>query len=244
MRRGRERRILTPEHVPVHLVPAGLGGRFLALMADAAVILGLSAVVSMLFSVLPFGIGAAVGATIAFLVTWGYHVFFEVYRGGRTPGKRLAGLRVVDGRGLPLTLEQSLVRNIARVLDFLPVFYGLGGLVCLLDSDRRRLGDIAADTLVIREERGRELRGELPVGARRHNSLLDPATLRRIRHRVGLEEREFLLALVLRAEHLEDGARYDLMEKVGEAYRHKLEIDDPHLSGENLVRGLVAVLFG
>lgn len=239
----RRRQVLTPEHVPIELVPAGLGSRFLALMADTAIVIGFSIVIAMLFSLLPFGIGTLFVTTLVFVLTWSYHVYFEVVKNGRTPGKRMAGLRVVDGRGLPITLEQSFVRNVVRVLDFAPVFYGLGGLVCLLDRDRRRLGDIAADTVVVREDLPAQLAGAALAPPRRYNSLYNPRTLRLIRHRIGLEEREFLLALCLRAEALEPVARYDLMEDVAATYRQKLAIDDPHLSGENLVRGLAAILF-
>ena len=104
-------------------------------------------------SLLPGAVGQLVAATAAFLITWGYHVYFEVRHQGRSPGKALVGIRVVDGRGLPISLEQSFVRNIVRVLDFAPLGYGLGALTVQLDREARRLGDIAADTLVIREGR-------------------------------------------------------------------------------------------
>ncbi|MDP9121040.1 MAG: hypothetical protein M3O15_06675, partial [Acidobacteriota bacterium] len=100
-----------------------------------------------------------------------------------------------------------------------------------------------ADTLVVRESAPLALPSRLAAG-RRHNALADPATLRRIRHRVSLEERELLLALCLRADRMEERARYDLMEEVGSYYRKRLEIDAPHLSGENLVRDLTALTFG
>jgi hypothetical protein len=75
------------------------------------------------------------------------------------------------------------------------------------------------------------------------NSLRVPRVLRLIRSRVTLDEREFLLSLCLRASELNDRARFDLMDEVGAYYRDKLKIDDPNLSGENLVRGLTAILF-
>lgn len=242
MRGPRDRAILTPEHVPIHLSPAGLGSRFLALLADAVLTLGAVIAAGQIASAgLPRGAAAAAGAAAAFVLTWGYHVYFETRREGRSPGKRLAGLRVVDGRGLPLTLQQSMVRNVVRALDFLPLLYGIGGAVCLLDRHGRRLGDIAADTLVIRERA--PLAWTVRIApARRFNSLRTPAVLRRIRRRIGLEEREFLLTLCLRSARMDPRARFDLMEEVGRHYRAKLEIEDPLLSGENLVRDLTALL--
>jgi uncharacterized RDD family membrane protein YckC len=240
---ARQRLVLTPEHVELRLVPAGLASRFLALVTDSGIVLGATVGIERLLALLPFGIGRAVAITLGFALTWAYHLWFEVRQQGRTPGKRMLGLRVVDGRGLPITWQQSLARNAVRALDFLPAFYGLGGAVCLLDRERRRLGDLLADTIVVREARA------LPVSAtalgrpRRFNSLRTRRVLRLIRHRIGLEEREFLLALCLRADSLEEQARYDLMEEVAAHYRDKLGIDDPHLSGENLVRDLTAILF-
>jgi hypothetical protein len=151
------------------------------------------------------------------------------------------GLRVVDGRGLPLRLEQSFVRNVLRILDAAPFGYAVGGVACLFDRERRRLGDVAADTLVVREAKAAS--PERRSGrARTLASLRTPRLVRLVRHRIGLEEREFLAALALRAEGLEDRARFDLMDEVGRHYRARLEIDDPGLSGENLVRGLAGIL--
>ncbi len=241
-RRG-ERLILTPEHVPIRLAPAGLGSRFLALLVDVVFILGLAAGINaVLQRILSGGVAQAASTTVGFILFTGYPIWFELRHQGRTPGKRFFRLRVVDGRGLPITLEQSFVRNIVRVLDFAPAFYGVGGLVALFDRDRRRLGDILADTLVVHERIPLSPQGRIRL-ERRFNALRTPAVLRRIRQRVSLEEREFLLTLCLRADRLNESARYDLMEEAGTHYRERLEIDAPQLSNENLVRDLTAVLY-
>jgi uncharacterized RDD family membrane protein YckC len=241
--KGRHRRVIvTPEHVEIHLDPAGLGSRFVALLVDFVVVTSLSATVSQLTLVfLPTAPALLVRALLLLVLTWGYHVYFEVRHAGRSPGKRMMGLRVVDGRGLPLGVEQSFVRNVVRVLDAAPLGYAFGALVAQFDRERRRLGDIAADTLVVRE--ARTVDAERRTGrTRAFNSLRTPRLLRLARHRVTLEEREFLSELCRRADGLEERARFDLMEEVGRHYRARLEIDDPHLSGESLVRGLTAVL--
>ncbi|HVE40123.1 MAG TPA: RDD family protein [Planctomycetota bacterium] len=229
--------VLTPEHVPIRLFPAGLGARFLALMVDTAIILALSVLISMVLAMTP-----GLQTVVIFVVQWGYHMYFEMRQQGRSLGKRICGLRVVDSRGLPVSFQQTFVRNIVRVLDFAPIFYGIGGLACLFDRYRRRLGDLVADTLVIEERRAADPTRTISE-ARRFNSLQTGRVLRRLRKQVGLEEREFLLALCLRAEALDPQARFDLMEEVGNYYRRTLEVDDPHLSGENLVRGLLAILY-
>lgn len=238
------RQITTPEHVRVRLEPAGPGSRFLALLVDSTLILALLAVARPLLSLaMPGGVGVLATTTLSFVLTFVFHVGFEVRREGRTPGKAMLGLRVVDARGLPLSLPQSFIRNVARVLDFAPVFYGLGGMVALLDRDGRRLGDLLADTLVVREERAarRRIAAELPEALRREGQAPFDADLARVaRHRLSLDERELLFALLRRADKLDPRARYDLNEQAGRYFRRKLGLDLPHLSGEALVRALAA----
>ena len=235
--------ILTPEHVPIRLEAAGLGSRFLAWCVDAVLIIALIVAVSMVLAQLaPLGVNAAAFTVALFLIQWGYHMYFEVRHAGRSPGKRMLRLRVVDRRGLPITFQQSFVRNISRALDFAPVLYAIGGTAALLDRHHRRLGDLAADTLVIQEREAEDFSRHVSEG-RRFNSLRTPGVLRRLRRKVGLAEREMLLSLVLRADALDPRARFDLMEEVGGHYRKVLEVDDPHLSGENLVRGLLSILY-
>jgi len=239
----RELTIVTPEHVHVRLEPAGAGSRFLAILIDSAITTGIGlALFRVLTLFLPTGIGVAIFITAQFVITWGWHIYFETRHQGRTPGKRALRLRVVDARGLPVSLYQSLVRNITRVLDFAPAFYGLAAIVSLVSPARRRLGDIVADTIVIRDARSLAYRGQL-AAERRQNVLRTPRVLRLIRHRISLEERELLLSLCLRAGRMTPAARYDLMEEVAGVYREKLGIEEEQMSGENLVRDLTAVLF-
>lgn len=236
--------IVTPEHVSIRLEPAGAGSRFLALMIDSMITTGIASLIASLSGALfPRGVVGAIFVTVNFVLTWGWHVYFETRRQGRTPGKRALRLRVIDARGLPLTLYQSFVRNVTRAVDFLPLFYGLGATAGLIHPHRRRLGDLVADTLVIRESQPLVDRGAV-AAARRHNTLRSPRILRAIRHRISLEEREFLLSLCLRASKMAPAARYDLMEDVAAMYRAKLGIEDGEpISGENLVRDLTALLY-
>lgn len=235
--------ILTPEHVQIRLVPAGLGSRCIAWFIDFVFQVGLLAILLyFMFGALGASIGAFAFLTTSFIISWGYPVYFDLRGQGRSPGKWMMGLRVVDERGLPISLPQSVTRNVVRVLDWLPVFCAVGGLVALFHPESRRLGDIAAGTLVVAETQTLDFPGRVAEG-RQFNSLRNPRSMRTIRHKIGLEEREFLLALCLRAPKMDDKPRFDLMEEVGNYYREKLTIEDPHLSGENLVRGLTAIIF-
>jgi len=235
--------ITTPEHVPIRLEPAGAGSRFLAIFIDAFLINAIATTTYGIVAVfLPPGVALAIYVTMSFFLTWAWHLWFETRKQGRTPGKRALKIRVIDARGLPVSLHQSLVRNITRVLDFIPLFYGAGAIAVLASPTRRRIGDILADTLVVRDAQPLVYRGQL-ASERRHNSLRTARVQRLARHRISLEEREFLLALCLRGDRMSAEARYDLFEDVAELYRKKLDLEEEQMSGENLVRDLTAVLF-
>jgi len=93
-------------------------------------------------------LGAAVFMVGAFLIEWFYPILFEVYMGGQTPGKRACGLVVLHDDGRPIGWQASFLRNTVRFVDFLPLLYATGFLVTLLNADGKRLGDLAAGTVV------------------------------------------------------------------------------------------------
>lgn len=146
---------------------AGPAPRALALVADGAIRLIIYLVLSPLMVLSGFGIGLSLIA--AFLLDWLYPVTFEVLTGA-TPGKRSLGLMVVHDDGTPVGLPASLIRNLLRVVDFLPLFYAVGLVSTLADRDFRRLGDLAAGTLVVyaqpRPKRTPGQTGERGAGAR------------------------------------------------------------------------------
>jgi uncharacterized RDD family membrane protein YckC len=92
--------------------------------------------------------GVGLYLIVLFLGEWFYPVFFEV-TSGATPGKKQFGLQVVHDNGTPVSGSASVIRNLLRVADFLPVGYA-AGLVCMLvQRDFKRLGDLAAGTIVV-----------------------------------------------------------------------------------------------
>jgi uncharacterized RDD family membrane protein YckC len=99
------------------------------------------------------GIGIAVWLILIFALEWFYPVVFELMPAGATPGKRLFALRVVMDNGLPVTAAAALTRNLLRVADFLPFSYGFAVVSMLLRCDCKRLGDVAAGTIVVYEPR-------------------------------------------------------------------------------------------
>lgn len=146
--------VATPEGVTLEFTLAGVGSRFVAAILDVLVQIPLTVSFLLLAVALESAIGgwaALLGAVGAFVVIFGYDVAFETLASGRTLGKRWTGLRVVRIGGGPVTFVPSAVRNLLRLIDFLPSAY-LGGVVAILVTSRnQRLGDLAAGTVVVRE---------------------------------------------------------------------------------------------
>jgi uncharacterized RDD family membrane protein YckC len=86
-----------------------------------------------------------------FLLYWGYFTLFEAFWNGQTPGKRFCKLRVIRDSGRQITLFESMTRNLVRVIDWLPGIYAVGIVTMLCNKRNRRLGDLAAGTLVVHE---------------------------------------------------------------------------------------------
>ncbi|MGI8825571.1 MAG: RDD family protein [Chloroflexota bacterium] len=147
----------TPEAIDIEYDIAGIGTRFLAACLDSLAAGGLLVVVVLgAVAIGHFGgwamtAGLIIGATLAFLLIWGYYIVFETLWRGQTPGKRALHIRVIKTTGYPTGLSEAVIRNLIRYVDFLPGFYGLGVVVMFASSQSRRLGDYAAGTLVVKE---------------------------------------------------------------------------------------------
>lgn len=151
----------TPENVELSYTPAGLGSRFLAAAIDTIILVLLMLVLVVIAVVLfsatdRFG-RAGTNLIIAlvllglFAAFFGYYTFWEMLWNGQSPGKRVVGLRVIRDDGLPLNFSASMIRNLIRFFDLLPGSYGLGILTMLFNKRWKRLGDLAAGTLVVRD---------------------------------------------------------------------------------------------
>ena len=176
----------TPEGIDLPLRPAGLMVRALAFAID----LGLRGLIlGLLFMVLAFlgKLGAGLGSILLFVVSWWYMVLFEVLNQGRSPGKQWMGLRVVHDDGTPIGWSASLLRNLLRFVDMLPFGYFLGAISCLQHPTFKRLGDLAAGTLVIYREQPLT-RPQLPDAAPRRAAFA--LTLTEQRAILGFAERQ------------------------------------------------------
>lgn len=154
--------VATPERVAVDLPIAGLGSRAMAYVVDVG-LLGATAMVA--YFAASFFLSDPVDSVLGlsnvvrlvllaggFFVMWIYWTLLEVLWHGQTPGKRLLRIRVVKGDGSPVTVFASAVRNLLRVVDFLPACYPVGLISMLVDKKHRRLGDLLAGTVLVRDE--------------------------------------------------------------------------------------------
>jgi uncharacterized RDD family membrane protein YckC len=200
--------VATPERVAMSLPVAGLGYRAMAYLVDLGLIFSAlllayfaySLVGPSVIEVWP-GLSSAVRVGFAiglFIAQWGYWALFEALWNGQTPGKRLLKIRVVKRDGSPVGPLESAVRNLVRVADFFPAGYALGITVMLIDAQQRRLGDLAAGTLMVREEAISLQRYEAPEGSRPSGGA----------H--GTAELELLAGFLARYDTLEPAARLTL----------------------------------
>ena len=226
----------TPEHVRLDYVLADIGSRAAALAVDLLILVG-SLMVLFLISSRIGALNDALGAWFAgpmffvlvFLAQWGYFMLFEALWGGRTPGKRALGIRVVHTGGEPLTFHGSVLRNLIRIVDLQPGPSGMAGAVCILINRRaQRLGDLVAGTVVVRDAGGSELLGAdaLPEG-------------RVGRPVLSVEQFELLAGYLARRDGLKPGVRRRVARSVRAALAAIIEEDAKHrtrTADENLAR--------
>lgn len=186
----------TPEGIDLHLRPASLVPRALAFTIDLGIRgLILAAMYALLALLGQFGAG--LGTILLFLVTWWYMVLFEVLNQGRSPGKQMMGLRVVHDDGTPIGWAASLTRNLLRFVDLLPFGYTLGIITSLNHPAFKRLGDIAAGTLVVYRD-ALPTRPQLPQAVPQSSPV--PLKLDEQRALLGFAERGAMLSAARRTE--------------------------------------------
>jgi uncharacterized RDD family membrane protein YckC len=210
----------TPENIQVHFELAGLGTRFCAMLVDS-LLLGAVALVLLISAVVMFSAAAvfdsqgggqwlvavivAVGMT---LLSEGYFILFEWLMRGQTPGKKALKIRVIRDDGTPATTQEVLVRNVLRLVDFLPFFYGVGTIVLFSSRLSKRLGDIAAGTIVVKE-------GKLDYRAHADQKYeLPPVEIAEINAELTAAERRLVTGFLQRRSELLPKAREELAERL------------------------------
>ena len=241
--------IRTPEGVVFSQHLAGPMTRFLAWSIDLLVLIGFLIALNMvlaLFSFLSLELAQAAGMLMFFGFSIGYSIFTEWRWRGQTIGKRCLRIRVVDVHGLRLKFGQIIIRNLVRPVDMLPGPYLVGGLACLLSRRCQRLGDLAANTIVVRVPSLAEPNLEQLL-ADKYNSLrAHPHLEARLRQSVSPAEAGIALRALVRRDLLEAQARVALFEELAAHFKSKVPFPPEAIEGitdEQYVRNVVDCLF-
>ena len=241
--------IKTPEGVVFSQTLAGPVTRFLAWMIDflcASVLLIALNILVAFTSIVSPELGSALSIIFYFVISIGYALTLEWLWRGQTVGKRMLRLRVVDAHGLRLQFSQVAIRNLLRVIDLLPAMYLVGGMATLLSRKAQRLGDLAANTVVIRIPKIVEPNLE-QLGADKYNSLRAyPHLCARLRQRVSPTEASTALQAIIRRDEFEPVARVQLFGELAEHFKSKVEFPADAVEGiadEQYVRNVADVLY-
>ncbi len=239
--------ITTPEQVAFHYPIAGLVSRGMAWCIDQCILTFVAAVIFLSMVSIDLFLGYALFLLGKFLLDFGYWTWFELRRSGQTPGKRMMKIGVMSASGGRLRFVDVMTRTLLRFVDnpfLLPFFGVVGGLVALIDPLHRRLGDIAADTIVV-EFSSKSLPSSILKQRGRANSFADSGAIRqRIVSRVTRDERDIMFDLMHRRDGLHPDTREELFHDAAEYFRmrYALPEDDDYLSDEQTVLNLALVI--
>lgn len=244
-----ELRLQTPEGVSFSFILASPVCRMLAFVVDGAVVMAISKLLSIVASSLQIISGDVAQAAFIlgyFVISILYGILLEYAWRGQTLGKRLFRLRVIDRQGLRLSMPQVIMRNLLRFVDMLPACYFVGGAVCLLSPRFQRLGDIAANTVVIRHPV--EVEPDMSaIDLPKFNSLRKyPHLVGRLRQKISPAEAGVLLDALVRRDEFEPAARVDLFGELAASCRKLVAFPDDAMESigdEQVVRNVVDVVF-
>jgi uncharacterized RDD family membrane protein YckC len=214
--------IETPEHIALEFPLASAGSRFLAIAIDTLIQFGTMAVLGII-ALFALGLFDRAGSTwvlavlllLGFLLYYGYFACFEGFWSGQTPGKRVIRLRVITTSGRPITFYDSLLRNLLRIVDQMPGFYAVGLVSVFLTDRNQRLGDLAADTVVVAEQPIE--RGRLPVAGR-------SSAARRGAARLSAEELALIETFLGRRDAVPDDVRRQTASAIAARVRRQLNV--------------------
>jgi uncharacterized RDD family membrane protein YckC len=232
---------VTSEAVALDLDLAGLGSRLVAALMDGVIqAAGMVVIImagALLLQNLNVGEGAPIALAILYLgVFFGYPGLFEGLWEGRTPGKRIAGIRVVQDNGLPVTWRHVAIRTIFRLLD-MPV---VGALAILLTKRSQRLGDLAAGTIVVHEHKtpAPQTLDLAPDGPR--DALAGSLDT------TAVSDGDYVLlrSFLTRRSSLRSGARAELAARLAATLRQRSGMPHTDLSDEQLLEAVIVSIRG
>jgi uncharacterized RDD family membrane protein YckC len=225
-------------------VLAGAASRFVSALVDILIQSVLLVCVAVVLGIVGSaalgggGIAVLLWFVISFLVIAFYDIFFEVFRSGQTPGKRMNGLRVVRVEGHPVTFLSSAIRNILRPIDFLPSAYLLGAVVILSTHKNQRIGDVIAGTLVVRTS------VHAPTSSGGPRLSYEAAGSNWDTSRISNEEIAVVRQFLERRLDIDAAVRTELAGTLAERLRPKVTGAPGDLRGEKFLHALVANKLG
>ncbi|WHY75327.1 RDD family protein [Neobacillus sp. WH10] len=231
--------IKTPEYVSIQFQLAGLGSRAAAFIIDQLLLTvvniltivvlffvmdGISSVQFLPDSFIPI----AITIIILFIVNWGYFFAFEFFLGGRTIGKKLIGIRVIQENGHSITLLSSFIRNLIRIIDSLPTAYFLGIIMIFFHPKHKRLGDLVAGTIVIHERKVKQKKKLTPIekeietrGLTKYDIFIDEWTLKSL----GMKEWKLISTYASRYPQVPMEERNQLTRQIAEILLPKIGLE-------------------
>lgn len=242
-------KVRTPEGVVFSTRLAGPLPRFLAWGIDVFCIVAVTRIASLLAAILGFlsvDIANAVFVLMSFIASIGYAILLEWFWRGQTLGKRILRLRVVDIGGLRLQFSQVVIRNLLRFVDSMPLFYVVGGVTCLLNRHAQRLGDIAANTVVVRVPHIEAPDVDQLISGKFNSLKQYPHLEARLRQRVAPDEADLAVRALLRREQFDPLERASLFEELADHFRSLVEFPVEASEGvtdEQYVRNVVDSLY-
>jgi uncharacterized RDD family membrane protein YckC len=217
----------TPEQTSLEFPLAGIGSRFLAMAADTAIQAAVGLLILIVFLILlpGFGLFGRAGAQwilalfviAGFLLYSAYFAFFEIVWNGQTPGKRYAQLRVMKDDGRPISAYDAIARNLLRIVDSLPGFYGVGVLSVFFSKQSKRLGDFVAGTVVVHET---ALEGVRPFAETKIDEYLPAFDASSIT----LDELRLIETFIQRRDSLDPGLRGKMALQIADRIGEKLQV--------------------
>ncbi|HEV2695959.1 MAG TPA: RDD family protein [Verrucomicrobiae bacterium] len=241
--------IRTPEGVVFALQLASPVTRFLAWSVDLACITAGTSVLSIalhLLAIISVDFSRAITILMFFVAQIGYGFFCEWLWRGQTIGKRMLRLRVVDAYGLRLQFSQIVIRNLLRFVDMLPAFYLVGGIATLLNARTQRLGDLAANTVVIRSPQIERPDLEQMLAGKFNSLRNHPHLEARLRQKITPVEASLALQAILRRDEFEPRARAELFHRLGEYFRSLVEFPPESvesITDEQYLRNVIDTIF-
>jgi uncharacterized RDD family membrane protein YckC len=241
--------IRTPEGIVFSQLLAGPMTRFAAWLVDWVCIAGLAMLINLallLLALISADLGRAMTILSYFVISIGYGITLEWFWRGQTLGKRMLRLRVVDANGLRLHFSQVVIRNLLRAVDMLPALYLVGGVATVVTKRAQRLGDLAANTIVVRNPPSMQpdLDQLLPD---KFNSLRDyPHLEARLRQEVSPAEAALAVRALMRRDMLEPQARLELFGELAAHLKAAVQFPPEATEGitdEQYVRNVVDVLY-